>query len=292
MDATLGFFTEAGEVICEPCVAAREVAVGWWTARTRRQVAHLRWLVRRKARRRQAWSRAGISVVWLAVAASMFCLLRTMPAMIAYETAADWQWLPEPRPQLGPMRARACGEGDPRVDAEIDGYRHGKPPHRTANVNLAIRNPLPDPVWLIFDACYTCAFPAVVTDIEVSGAGESTPSLFWWFSGSTFLHTLRVPAGADLRIRGVSVDASTNRAPPVFIFADEIRVGRFPAARIMGFDAPPRLLGVFELPATYAQLFEVASRKLDSAMLIPLVVEPRCQELAPRPVDPNVWKPG
>jgi hypothetical protein len=128
-----------------------------------------------------------------------------------------------------------CATEGPTATATLSCCSPGKPPSEHASVDFVIRNPLPHPVWFVWEPIpgTGAEYDAQVTEVLVSHVSDDRPAYVWEFLPNV-IQALRLASGAQVTLRELRVDIFHRPTRVTFAFAEEIRVGGVPAAGWLG----------------------------------------------------------
>ncbi len=171
-----------------------------------------------------------------------------------------------PHPPEGPP----CGPGGPTLELKEMRYSGGKPPHRSAIVDVRVRNPLASPVWLIYDV--GSGLPSVINAVTVARTSPAPGTEVWSFAGDDVFTALRLPPGADLVLRELVVDSYSTADPFVIAFATSITISDRPAESWVGQVGLSPASGDFTLTRPVTKV----ERKIDDWAAKPIAVRILC----------------
>ncbi len=126
-------------------------------------------------------------------------------------------------------------------------------------MDARIQNPLGTPVWLLYRLGGR-ALPTVVADMSLSKSEVAPQTFVWRFSGDRAFRGLRIPAGADLSVRGLELSSWSDDEPLLVAFASGIQVADRAAETWIG------QAGMFEPHGTFGlnDLVSQAERHWDN----------------------------
>jgi hypothetical protein len=171
-----------------------------------------------------------------------------------------------PHPPEGPP----CGPGGPTLELKEMQYFPGKPPHRSAIVEVRVRNPLASPVWLLYDV--GGGLPSVINAVTMSRTSPAPGTAVSSFAGDGAFEALRLPPGADLVLRGLEVDSYSTEDRFVIAFATSITIGDRPAESWAGQAGLSPASGDF----TLTRPVEERERKVDDLAAEPIALHVLC----------------
>jgi hypothetical protein len=171
-----------------------------------------------------------------------------------------------PHPPEGPP----CGPAGPTLELKEMLYSGGKPPHRSAIVDVRVRNPMSSPVWLLYGLGGN--FPSIVTAVRVSRTSPAPRAHVWSFEGNGGFEAVRLPPGADLVLRDLELDSWSTEDPFVLAFATSITISDRPAESWAGQEGLSPTSGDFRLERVESE-FE---RELDDMAAVPIAVRILC----------------
>lgn len=171
-----------------------------------------------------------------------------------------------PHPPEGPP----CGPGGPTLELKEMQYHGGKPPHRSAIVDVRVRNPLASPVWLLYDV--GDGLPSVINAVTLSRTSPVPGTHVWSFAGDDAFKALRLPPQADLVLREIEVDSYSTRDPFVLVFATSMTISNRPVESWAGDAGLSPASGDFTLTETVKKL----ERTVDDWAAKPLAVHILC----------------
>jgi hypothetical protein len=107
-----------------------------------------------------------------------------------------------------------------------------KPPHDTYLLNVRIRNPLPAPIWLLYNL--HDSIPLWVRAVGLDERGETPRPYGWHFDGGNrFMDAVRVAARADVVVRALKYSSYGKEEPLILVLAAEVTVEGRPAVAWM-----------------------------------------------------------
>ncbi len=171
-----------------------------------------------------------------------------------------------PHPPEGPP----CGPGGPTLELKEMLYPGGKPPHRSAIVDVRVRNPLASPVWLLYDV--GGGLPSVINAVTVSRTSPAPGTEVWSFAGDDVFKALRLPPGADLVLRELELNSDSTEEPFVITFATSITISDRPAESWAGRAGLSPASGDFTLTRPVREL----EKKIDGTAAEPIAVRILC----------------
>ncbi len=137
-----------------------------------------------------------------------------------------------------------CGETAPRVGATLRRLGTGKPPVQYYFVDLQVTNPLSSPVWLLLDGRNV---PGTLTTTQLWRTSRASPGFFWLLSGSRSTVAVRIPGGAELRLRDVELSTSKHEDSIPMAFASDLRIADRTATDWLGHEGLNPARGEFRL---------------------------------------------
>jgi hypothetical protein len=167
----------------------------------------------------------------------------------------------------------SCGPDGPSLELKAIEAYGGKPPHFNAIVQeVRVRNPLPTPVWLLYDL--GGGLPSIVNTVTVSRTSPAPGADVWSFAGDGDFEAVRLSPGADLVLRALAVDSYSPRDPFVLAFATSVTIGDRPAESWAGRAGLSPASGDF----TLTNLTTEFERKLDAFAAAPLAARILCMK--------------
>ncbi len=163
-----------------------------------------------------------------------------------------------------------CGPGGPTLELKDRRYIKGKPPHRETIVAARVRNPLPSPVWLLYDV--GGGLPSVINSVTVSRTSPAPGAKVWSFDGDGGFLAVRLPPGADLVLRDLELSAYSFDDPFVLAFATSLTIGDRPAESWAGQAGASPASGDFTLTNLVPEL----DRTVDDLAAEPLAARILC----------------
>jgi hypothetical protein len=145
-------------------------------------------------------------------------------------------------PPLSTLLERRCSLAGPSVEVTSLWMIPGKPPHDTYFMNLRIRNPLPGPIWLLYDLHHS--IPLWIRAVHLDERGETPRSLGWRFDGGNrFMDAVRVAAHADVVVRALNYSSYAKDEPLILVLAADVTIAGRPATAWMGRQDQPLARG-------------------------------------------------
>ena len=162
----------------------------------------------------------------------------------------------QPEPPASTFPGPVCTADGPSVEAVPIGFSAAKPPVEAFLFDARVRNPLPQPIWLIFNL--EDGFATSVNAVTL--ALTETPRRYVWsFYGRGSMKAVRVAAHADIVIRRLEYFTSSDQQQVPLVLATELTVGGRPAIVWIGrHDEPPARGEV-----------NMESRRVDSSWVTP-----------------------
>jgi hypothetical protein len=149
-------------------------------------------------------------------------------------------------------------------------YVPGKPPHRGAIIEARVRNPLPSPVWLLYDL--GGGLPSVINAVTLSRTSPAPGAHVWSFQGDGGFEAVRVLPGADLVLRELELSSYSVEDPFLLAFATSLAVGDRPAESWAGQAGLSPASGDFTLTHLVAEV----ERRVDDLAAAPLAARILC----------------
>jgi hypothetical protein len=100
-------------------------------------------------------------------------------------------------------------------------------------MDARIQNPLDTPVWLLYRLGGR-TLPTAVADMSLSKSKAAPQAYVWRFSGDRAFRALRIPAGADLSVRGLELSSWSDDQRLLVAFASALQVDDRAAEAWMG----------------------------------------------------------
>jgi hypothetical protein len=100
-------------------------------------------------------------------------------------------------------------------------------------MDARIQNPLDTPVWLLYRLGGR-TLPTAVADMSLSKSMAAPQAYVWRFSGDRAFRALRIPAGADLSVRGLELSSWSDDQRLLVAFASALQVDDRAAEAWMG----------------------------------------------------------
>jgi hypothetical protein len=145
-------------------------------------------------------------------------------------------------PLLSTLLERRCSADGPSLEVTSIWMIPGKPPHDTYFLNVRIRNPLPAPLWLLYDL--HDSIPLWTRAVSLDEAGETPRTYGWHFDGGNrFMDAVRVAAHADVLVRALKYSSYGKEEPLILVLAAEVTVEGRPAIAWIRWEDQPLARG-------------------------------------------------